>query len=180
MNDDEDEDQDQDQDEDSDQDSDQDEDQDTDTYTDDLVDNEMTNNEITNNVITDNDEILDQSFDTEHTYDSDEMDETIIYPIIDHTDLSIDSDTDIMDDNISINSFEDHASDLYINDSSDNQVENTSQNLINTNTNGLNLTQQARHTLILRLDYFQRNDLTNEEDYQHIIRSILQLVEDDR
>lgn len=155
-------------------DQDQDQDQDTDTYTDDLVDNE-----VTNNVMSDNDEILDQSFDTEDTYDSDEMDETIIHPIIDQADISIDSDNDVMDDNISINSFQHNTADLYINDSSDNQIENTSQNLINTNTNSLNLTQQARHTLILRLDYFQRNDLTNEEDYQHIIRSILQLVEDD-
>ena len=158
-----------------DQDQYQDSDQDSNTYTDDLVDNE-----VTNNVMTDNDQILDQSFDTEDTYDSDEMDETIIHPIIDQADISIDSDNDVMDDNISINSFQHNTADLYINDSSDNQVENTSQNLINTNTNGLNLTQQARHTLILRLDYFQRNDLTNEEDYQHIIRSILQLVEDDR
>lgn len=153
-------------------DQDQDSDQDSNTYTDDLVDNE-----VTNNVMTDNDQILDQSFDTEDTYDSDEMDETIIHPIIDQADISIDSDNDIMDDNISINSFEDHTADLHINDSSDNQVDNQVEN---TNTNGLNLTQQARHTIILRLDYFQRNDLMNEEDYQHIIRSILQLVEDDR
>ena len=163
-----------DQDEDEDEDEDEDQDEDTDTYTDDLVDNEITNNEVTNNVMADNDQMLDESFDTEDTYDTDEIDETIVHPIIDHTNLSIDSDTDIMDDNISINSFEHNTVDLHINHSSDNQIENT-----NTNTNSLNLTQQARHTLILRLDYFQRNDLTNEEDYQHIIRSILQLVEDD-
>lgn len=154
---------------------DSDQDQDSDTYTDDLVDNE-----VTNNVTADNDQILDQSFDTEDTYDSDEMDETIIHPTIDHTDLSIDSDTDtmddIMDDNISINSFEHNTADVHINDSS----VDSSQNIVDINTTGLNLNQQARHTLILRLDYFQRNDLTNEEDYQHIIRSILQLVDDDR
>jgi len=132
--------------------SDHDEDQDSDTYTDDLIDNE-----VTNNVAVDNDQILDQSFDTEDTYDSDEM-----------------------DDNISINSFEHNTADLNINDSNHDQIVDSSQNIVDINTTGLNLNQQARHTLILRLDYFQRNDLMNEEDYQHIIRSILQLVDDDR
>jgi hypothetical protein len=150
-------------------------DQDTDTYTDDIIDNE-----VTNNVTADNVQILDQSYDTEDTYDSDEMDETVIYPIIEQPDISIDSDTDtmddIMDDNISINSFEEHTADVHINDSS----VDSSQNIVDINTNAVNLNQQARHTLILRLDYFQRNELTNEEDYQHIIRSILQLVDDDR
>jgi hypothetical protein len=161
---------------DEDQYQDQDQDNDTDTYTDDLDDNEITNNEITNNVMSNNDQILDQSFDTADTYDSDEIDETIIHPIIDQADISIDSDNDIMDDNISINSFEHNTADLHINDSNHNQIENQSENI---NTTDVNLTQQARHTLILRLDYFQRNDLMNEEDYQHIIRSILQLVDDD-
>jgi hypothetical protein len=161
---------------DEDQYQDQDQDNDTETYTDDLDDNEITNNEITNNVMSDNDQILDQSFDTEDTYDSDEIDETIIHPIIDQADISIDSDNDIMDDNININSFEHNTADLHINDSNHNQIENQSENI---NTTDVNLTQQARHTLILRLDYFQRNDLMNEEDYQHIIRSILQLVDDD-
>lgn len=161
---------------DEDQYQDQDQDNDTDTYTDDLADNEITNNEITNNVMSDNDQILDQSFDTADTYDSDEIDETIIHPIIDQADISIDSDNDIMDDNININSFEHNTADLHINDSNHNQIENQSENI---NTTDVNLTQQARHTLILRLDYFQRNELMNEEDYQHIIRSILQLVDDD-
>ena len=96
-----------------------------------------------------------------------------------------------MDDNISITSFEDDGVDVSVNDYSDNQIDTTStqnqsedisQNLIqiiNTNTNDVNLTHQATHTLFLRVDYFQSNDSIYQADYQHIIRSLLQIVDDD-
>ncbi len=173
-------------------------------------DNEI--DDISDNDIADNEQPLDQSFDTEDTYDTDDdtvddtvddtiddtiddtvddtdityyMDEPVIHPIIEQTDISIDSNDN---DNISINNFEDHnigysidSSQNHIDENySQNHIEDTSRNLIEIiNTNGVNLTHQATHTLILRVDYFQSNDSIYQADYQHIIRSLLQLVDDD-
>ena len=156
-------------------------------------DNDISDNDSNSHNMGDNDQQLDQSFDTEDTYDSDdtdEIDETVIYPIIEQADISIDSDNNVMDDNISITSFEDDGVGVRVNDYSDNQIDNTSpqnqsedisQNLIEiiNNTNDVNLTHQATHTLFLRVDYFQSNDSIYQADYQHIIRSLIQLVDDD-